>query len=196
LRSAGWLTGCDRRLGEGSMVWGTRTGVRCYAPAAKPIDKAPDPHTWPHLEACAWTAAWLTVRGREMIGPRGLLNDERWQGEVRWRERYEIRRRGHRPDLAGRLPDGRWMPVEVELSHKSRARLNAVLDLHADWIRKGHSPALIYICADQHLADRVHAAGTRAGLSIEYGTLRIEILESIKRETLEARGGTAAKDWG
>jgi len=69
LRAQGWLTGCDRRLGEGSMVWATRNGVRCYATTAKAINKQPDPHTWPHLEACAWTAAWLTVRGREMIAP-------------------------------------------------------------------------------------------------------------------------------
>ena len=54
--------------------------------------------------------------------------------------------------------------MEVELSHKSRARLNAVLELHAEWIRRKHSPAVIYVCSNQQLADRVHTAGTRAGL--------------------------------
>ena len=70
-----------------------------------------------------------------MVGPRELLADDQWQGELRWSERGSIRTRGHRPDLlAAMTHDGPLMPVEVELATKSIARLRAVLALHARWI--------------------------------------------------------------
>ena len=113
----GWLESCSRLRGEGSLVWASRAGVQHLnrpksagmpagrkVPAA--IGKAPLPVTWPHWEACAWTAAWLTARGRGMIGPREMQLGTGLCGELRWRERGESRSRGHRPDLAARLADG------------------------------------------------------------------------------------------
>lgn len=184
---------------EGPIVWVTRHGMRCFVIDAKGVGKAPDPHTWPHHEACAWVAAWLTVRGREMIAPRTLVEyPDRWKGQVGWLERCGYRQRGHAPDLGARVPgpDSVWMPIEVELSHKSRARLNATLELHATWIKTGRSPAVIYICSTPRLVERVREAGRRAGLIQENRTIRIDLLDTIKEQTLEARGGTAAKDWG
>ena len=90
-----------------------------------------------------------------------------WRGELRWRERGELRRRGHRPDLAGRLPDGQVLPIEVELTEKSSARLKAVLELHSEWIAAGKSAAVIYVCGDEGIAERVLADGAQVGLSVD-----------------------------
>jgi hypothetical protein len=160
------------------------------------LDRDPASFTWPHCDASAWTATWLTARGRELLGPREMPLRPEWHGQLHWRERGETRRRGHRPDLATRLWDGALLPIEVELTEKSPARLKAVFALHVEWLMSGHSAGVIYICANQTLAEHVQTTGENAGLSVARGTLRVELLQTIKRQALEARGGAAAQDWG
>jgi hypothetical protein len=181
--------------GEGSLIWATRAGIRWSGIKAVAINSAPKPNSWAHYDASAWTAAWLTVRGRQMIAPLEMLLRPEWRGQVQWREHYEPRKRGHRPDLAVRLADGGVLPMEVELTDKSPARLKAVLVLHRQWVLSGLSSGVIYICANQHLAERVRTTGEDAKLSIERGTFRIELLDTIKRQALDVRGGAAAQDW-
>lgn len=195
LRSCGLLDSCDRRRGQGSLVYATRSGAHECGVRVPFVDGEPSPHAWPHHDASAWTAAWLTARGRELIGPRSMLNRREWRGELQWRERGELRRRGHRPDLAGRLPGGGFLPIEVELSLKSSARLKAVCALHARWVSSGHCPAVVYVCADTELAARVRTVGEAAGLSVNTGTLRLELLHTVKEEAVDARLGTPAGDW-
>ena len=89
--------------------------------------------------------------------PTQLLVRTDWRGELRFRERGELRRRGHRPDLVGRLPDGQLLPIEVELTDKSSARLKAVLELHGEWISVGKSAAVIYVCGDQEIGHKTLA---------------------------------------
>ena len=68
LEKMGWLERVSMVCGEGSLFFATRTGVRvlglpliaCTTPA---------PTWWSHHIACAWTAAWLKVRGRDFLGP-------------------------------------------------------------------------------------------------------------------------------
>jgi hypothetical protein len=55
---------------------------------------------------------------------------------------------------------------------------------------------VIYVCANERLAERVRIAGEDARLSIERNTLRVELLDTIKRQALEVRGGPAEHDWG
>jgi hypothetical protein len=131
-----------------------------------------------------------------MIAPREMLMRPEWRGQVEWREHYEPRKRGHRPDLAVRLSGGGVLPVEVELTDKSPARLKAVLALHRQWVLSGLSSGVIYVCANERLADRVRIAGDDARLSVERKTLRVELLDTIKRQALDAQGGAAARDWG
>jgi hypothetical protein len=195
LRVQGWLERCSRTRGEGSLIYASRIGVRCAGVAAAAVEKRPAPVTWPHCEACAWTAAWLTARGRGMVGPREMLVRLDWRGELRWHERGELRRRGHRPDLGGRLPDGQLLPIEVELTAKSSARLKAVLALHAEWIAAGKSAAVIYVCGDDEIAERVLADGAQAGLSVDRGTIRIELVATIQREAVEACSTLASTEW-
>ncbi len=125
--------------------------------------------TWPHCEACAWTAAWLTARGRELVGTRELLLESTWRGELRFKERGETRRRGHRPDLACRLSDGAVLPIEVELTEKSSARLPAVLKLHAEWVAAGQERRgdLCVRRARTICSSESSPTGEQAGLSVE-----------------------------
>lgn len=194
LRAEGWLEICRRVQGEGTLVYASRAGVRYSGVTAAVVDRKPPKVTWPHCEACAWTAAWLTTRGREILGPQEMLLRREWRGELHWRERGETRGRGHRPDLAGRLPDGRLMPIEVELTEKSPARLKAILALHAQWVTSGTSPAVMYVSASEQLAERVCAEGEKAGLSVRRGTLRVELLATIEREAVEVSAATS-KQW-
>lgn len=195
LRAESCLAMCSRTRGEGSLVYASRTGVRHAGVNAAAVERRPAPVTWPHCEACAWTAAWLTARGRGMVGPREMLVRTDWRGELRFRERGELRRRGHRPDLAGRLPDGLVLPIEVELSEKSSARLKAVLALHSEWISAGKSGGVIYVCGDEEIAERVLADSAQAGLSVDRGTMRIELMATIQREAVEACSTLASTDW-
>jgi hypothetical protein len=195
LLAAGWLETCSRTHGEGSLVYASRAGLRFTGIAAAAVEKRPSPVSWAHCEACAWTATWLTARGRGMVGSRELLARTDWRGELRFRERGELRRRGHRPDLGGRLPDGQLLPIEVELTEKSSARLKAVLALHSEWISAGKSGGVIYVCGDEEIAERVLADGAQAGLSVDRGTMRIELVAAIQREAVEACSTVALTAW-
>lgn len=194
LRAAGWMAVCPRTRGEGSLVYATRAGVRRCGRRAAVVERAPSPISWLHCDASAWTSAWLTARGRGLVGPREMMLRREFHGELRWHERGETRRRGHRPDLAGLLPDGVALPIEVELTHKSPARLDAVLALHAQWVASGTSPAVMYVCADFYLAERVRETGEARGLSIEQGTLRIEQLDQIRSQAIQS-SGLASAGW-
>lgn len=194
LRDSGWLHGCQRTRGEGSLVYATRAGARFCGARAAVVERAPSPVSWPHCDASAWASAWLTARGRGLVGPREMMLRGEFHGELRWRERGEMRRRGHRPDLGGRLPDGAVLPIEVELTHKSPARLDAVLALHAEWVATGASPAVMYVCADPDLVCRVLESGEARGLSVERGTLRVELLKVIRTQATECAELTSA-DW-
>jgi hypothetical protein len=187
LVAAGWAATQPTTRGEGSLIYATRDGVAVSQARASALAAPPAPTTWAHCEACGWVAAWLTVRGRHLIGPRELLAGEDWQGQLRWSERGTVRTRGHRPDLLAAMSDtGPLMPVEVELATKSLARLQAVLSLHARWITAGKARALVYVCGTEYLADRVREHALPIGLAEERRTLRIELLDTIKQAALPA----------
>ena len=63
-----WLSRVPRPRGEGSLFYATREGVGVAGLDVPPVP-VPAPTWWRHLEACAWVAAWLTAREREMLGP-------------------------------------------------------------------------------------------------------------------------------
>jgi hypothetical protein len=187
LLAAGWAATQPTTRGEGSLIYATRDGVAVSGVHASALASSPAPTTWAHCEACGWVAAWLTVRGRHMVGSRELLASEDWQGQLRWSERGTARTRGHRPDLLAALSEtGPLMPVEVELATKSLARLQAVLSLHARWITAGKARALVYVCGTEYLADRVREHALSVGLGEERRALRIELLDTIKQAAVSA----------
>ena len=190
-----WAQTCPMTHGAGSLIYATRTGVQVCGINAAALSAAPAPTTWAHYEACAWTAAWLTARGRTMIGPRELLLDDRWRGELEWLERDGLRRRGHRPDLAaGTVSSGGLVPIEVELASKSTVRLRAILALHASWIAARHSSAVIYVCGTRKVTERVREQAAEVGLTPENKTLRIELLATVCDAAIAARGEPSAVD--
>lgn len=195
LREQGWLETCSRPRGEGSLIYASRRGVHESGAKAAVMKKRPTKVTWAHWEACAWTAAWLTARGRGMVAPREVLVTAEWCDELRFRERGELRSRTHRPDLVGRLPDGQEVAIEVELSEKSSARLTAVIGLHARWVLSRKSAAVIYVCGTTAIGERVVGEGEATGLSVARGTLRVETLGQIKRGAADACTHLTCTDW-
>jgi hypothetical protein len=85
--------------------------------------------SWGHDCACAWTAAWLTLRGRDWRGPHEVLVDPELKGKLEWRTRLGTRHSGHRPDLAVMISSG-VVAKEVELARKSTNRVLAVLSMY------------------------------------------------------------------
>ena len=81
LSHRGWLARTSLSRGDGSLLFATRTGVQ-VASVPVPESPAPAPTWWSHLAACAWVAAWLTARGRHMLGPRELLGHDGWGAEL------------------------------------------------------------------------------------------------------------------
>jgi hypothetical protein len=167
LIAAGLAESCRLRSGDGSLIFATRSGIEASGVFAPPVPGVPAPTTWAHLAASAWTAAWLTARGRHVIGSRALLLDDGWKGQLEWLER------------AGQRADGRLLPVEVELSSKSVKRLRAILGLHAAWIAAGRTSATIYVCGPSELAERVQREAAAFGLAGEHKTLRVELLATV-----------------
>ena len=115
-----WLSRVARPRCEGSLFFATRRGVGVAGVDVPPVP-VPAPTWWRHMEACAWVAAWLTARKREMLGPRELLVRQAWRGELLGLP--SPRELVHRPDLVGVVPGRRPAAVEVELRRKSKTRL-------------------------------------------------------------------------
>jgi hypothetical protein len=70
-----------------------------------------------------------------------------------------------------------------------------VLALHSEWLSAGKSGGVIYVCGDEEIAERVLADGAHAGLSVERGTMRIELIAMIQREAVEACSTLASTEW-
>ena len=184
LEREGWLERYPMRLGEGRLLVASGTGVRMSAVAVRAA-RAPTAPRWAQLSATGWVAAWASARGREILGPRELLGDDDWRGVLRWSEAGEERELGHRPSLVVGVAGGGWSAVQVELERRSRPRSRAVLELYAGWIANGKTRAVMYVCSDRRLRERVVAEAGAIGLSENARTLRVELLEDVRREAVE-----------
>jgi hypothetical protein len=179
-----WLERRPMVRGEGSLFFATRRGVD-FLLLPLPPASAPAPTWWAHDSACAWVAAWCTLRGRSFLGPRELLNSREWLGTVDWMDRDSYKQSGHRPDLIGSGPAG-TVAYEVELAPKSKPRRDAILRLHQDWLLAGQSKRVGYVCGDQQGVRRVKAAANRvAPLMLESKALQFALLHRIKEHSAE-----------
>jgi hypothetical protein len=173
--------------GHGSLFVATRVGV---AVANIPVRASgePGPTWWTHHSGCAWVAAWLTVRGREMIAGRELLGRHDWSAEINWRDHKGQHTSGHRPDLVGVRDDRRPVAIEVELAQKSVERLQAILRLHAAWRAAGKTNGVQYVCGDMDGCERIATVAAAAGsFSADDPGLRVRLLATITTEAIEAR---------
>lgn len=186
LIDAGWVRRVPTIHREASLLVATAAGVQMTGVAVR-VPRAPAPTWWAHLTGCAWTAAWLTARGRPMQGPREVDVDASWEGRVQWRDRRGRCSAGHRPDLAWVPEEGRRVAVEVELARKSTPRLEAILALHASWRETGASDGVIYVCGHPGARSRVIELAAGQGLSLELGGgLRVELLADITAQATAA----------
>jgi hypothetical protein len=184
LQREGWLARYPMLRGEGSLLVATKLGVRVtglYVTAST----EPRPTTWGHHCACAWTAAWLSVRGEEWRGPREVLADPGLHAELEWLE-HTIWQRGdgwraatHRPSLAV-LTEHRPAVVEVDLQPKVTKRRIAVLRQYRDWFWQERIAGVLYVCDSTAVASRVKHAATDAGFPGK--RLRIELLTTIRAQ--------------
>jgi hypothetical protein len=193
LEEFGWLARRPMVRGAGSLFFATRRGVDFLGLPVPPVTSAA-PTWWAHDSACAWLAAMCTLRGRSFLGPRELLNSREWLGRLNWMDRNGFRRSGHRPDLIGYGRVG-TVVSEVELAPKSRPRLDAILNLHQEWLMAGQSKAIDYVCGDEQGARRIETAARRAApLVVESKALEVVLLSRVKEHVIEraesARGNS------
>jgi hypothetical protein len=114
-----WLERRPMVRGEGSLFFATRRGVD-FLRLAVPPATTPAPTWWAHDTACAWLAAWYSVRGRSFLGPRALLNSRKWLGALEWMDRDSFKQSGHRPDSSA---TGRSaLSLSRSSSHRNRSR--------------------------------------------------------------------------
>lgn len=187
LAGDGWVRRQPMTRGDGSLLLVTAGGSDRVRAATRPRSQPPAPTWWAHHVACAWTAAWLTVRGRAMQGPAEVDIDESWRGELSWRDGRGPRQVGHRPDLAWLPEAGERVAIEVELARKAPARLEAALELHAAWRAAGRTAGVIYVCSDERRRERVVSFAAQRGLTRERGGgLRAELLGDVQRQAREA----------
>ena len=78
------------------------------------------------------------------------------------------------------VPGRRPAAIEVELARKSKARLRAILGLHSRWIASGKTGACVYICGNADVHKLVIAQAKHVGLRTSDGSLRVEMLDTIK----------------
>jgi hypothetical protein len=183
LEQAGLIQRHRMSFGDGLLLVATRRGVAKSGLhlTAPPV---PAPTWWAHECACAWTAAWLTVRGRDWRGPREVLADPELKGQLEWTTRTGRRRAGHRPDLAVQVPAG-TVVIEVELQRKSENRLEAILSLYRRWFGERRLAGLIYVCGTEARAKHVRKLAADSGLPS--AGFRIELLDAVQEEARGAR---------
>jgi hypothetical protein len=181
LETEGWLARYPMKRGEGSLFQATRVGV---AVAAVPVRAAgpPAPTWWAHHCAVAWMAAWVKLRGHDLIGARELLERDAWSGEIRWWDHSGYKKAKHRPDLVVRRSTGGQVAIEVELTKKSVERLRAILYRHAVWRSAGQTGGVCYVCPDQDACERIKKHAADVGL-FAGGRLRLELLDAVKAQT-------------
>ncbi|MGO9961030.1 MAG: hypothetical protein ACLP50_34485 [Solirubrobacteraceae bacterium] len=182
LEREGWLARCPMVRGQGSLFLTTRKGILVLG---LPLIAAttPAPTWWAHDSGCAWTAAWLTVRGADMPRTAGAPRRSAVVRTARLVDRHSFRRSGHRPDLVA-LRSGTAIAIEVEPAAKSKPRLDAILKLHLAWIIARKTNGVIYIRGDEEDHRRIEPAGQRVGLYASDRHFRIELLDTIKAQTV------------
>jgi hypothetical protein len=183
LERTGLLGRSPRHKGQGgALLHATPLGVQFAGVEAAPLRRPPRAVTWPHLEACAQMAAYLTIRRREMIAPRELLVDERWVGELEWTEHGESRGRRHRPDFVATAEGGRSMAIEIELQAKTPERLRAILGMYLEWLSDGRVDTVLYVAGGERERRQLLREAPKVGLELagsRFGVRRLEEIQTV-----------------
>lgn len=198
LVAAGLAQRVAMRHGTGTLIVLTSAGAREVGYPAGRALRSIAPTTWAHTSGCAWTAAWLVLRLRDLRetaphvapeamewwGERDIFGDDFWRRDIRFKDQRGIARATHRPDLGVRL-GGLPLPVEVELQRKSRARLRGILGMYeqlATSTEAARFGGVIYVTGTPDVADGIRRAAQDVGLGEPLLTLRSypEIVEQTR----------------
>jgi hypothetical protein len=208
LVAAGLVRRIAMTRGEGSLLVLTADGARMVGLSPAVAPRAVAPTTWAHVVACAWTAAWFEVRGRDWLSGRELAHDDGWAGQVVYQDGYgRTQRQRHRPDLAtfigaARLP----VAVEVELQRKSPARLRGIMAMYVQRTADADAQLLsaadggadqlagvVYIAGSESISRALRDAAQASGLGEHPdGRLRVLALEDVIAQTREHAARTRA----
>ena len=180
----------------GALVYATAQAVALTGVRASALRREPSAVSADHFEACAELAAFLTRHDRALRGPRELLADDEWVGQVQWREHGETRQRGHRPDLIATASDGGALAFEVELHAKSPARLTAVLRLYVRWLAEGKLSSVGYVVAGDRERRQLLEIAPRVGLEVgpQFGIRdRASVQDRLYGETVVVQAAGVAR---
>lgn len=194
LVDAGLVRRVAMTRGHGSLLVTTPAGAVMAGYRAGRAPRSIAPTTWAHTAACAWTAAWLQLRGQtrwaadtqmRWWSEREVLHDAFWRRDVRYTDRRGHNIVTHRPDLGVRIA-GRPVPVEVELQRKARVRLVAILQTYAE-LSLGEQAVyggVIYVTGSADVARAVRSAATDVGLTAPRFSVRA--LHDVVEQTIQA----------
>jgi len=185
LELEGWLARYPMTRGAGSLFLATRPGIAVAGLSLRAAGP-PAPTWWAHHCGVAWAAAWLMLRGHAFSGARELLEEGKWSGEITWRDRRGYREATHRPDLVAHR-NGGHVALEIELARKSIERLRAILSRHLLWRSDGTTGGVVYVCGDLDGCERIRTVGAKVGFVGARHGLRVELLDTIKAQAIEAR---------
>lgn len=138
-----------------------------------------DIRTFAHDRLVAGLAVDLERAGALVVSEREMRHADEsaadlGAGENGGRPRYAVTLPGagrHYPDLAVVRETGRIEAIEVELTHKAKARLEAIL---AGYGRARHVGRVTYHVGDPRLGDKVARLAARMGLADLVGVLAWE----------------------
>lgn len=205
LVAAGFVRRLSMTRGDGSLLIVTAAGARVVGYPASWAPRSLGPSTWAHACGCAWTSAWLDLRlqtrwvaepDKRCWSEREILHGGGWRHHVYYQDHRGTARVTHRPDLAV-LIAGRLVPIEVEVQPRPRARLLRILRMYAE-LSTGTQPTydgVIYVAANDNIADRLHDVAVKAGLGAPLFGLRAlvdmrEQTRAASRELAERLRGT------
>ena len=193
LTEAGWVTRVAMRRGDGSLIVITRAGALMagYEPGRAP--RSPGPSAWAHTCACAWTAAWLQVRGRGWMGERDVLEDPDWSFCLAYQDHRGTARSWHRPDLAVQTGAGP-VAIEVELQRKTPRRLAGILAMYDSLIDEEELAGVIYVTSRPDLEQLVRRIAERTGPDAGVSELSFRTLGLVIAQARDAASGRAAGD--
>jgi len=136
-----------------------------------------------HARAISWVAALLTLRDRDWVSERAMRACDEWTVPVLW----AAHRRAHRPSLGIVMRRGGMVAVEVELSHKSPRRFDAIMAGYELSIARGIiGGGLIYVSDRADVLAAVTRAALRSG--VPESRFRARALDDVIQE---ARRGTS-----
>jgi hypothetical protein len=148
-----------------------------------------------HARAVSWVAALLTLRERGWVGEREMRGDPGWLVPVVWAGS----RGRHRPDLGIELARGSRVAVEVELTHKSPRRLDAIVSGYEDAIVSGRfAGGVIYVSDRGDVLEAVQRATGRIGLPDRWlRTRRLsDVQADVQRRAQERRAAASERGRG